>query len=64
MHRLFSEAEFAKLKAKAYQGLEHLDAGVDRDLFSKAIISVVSDKQHRHPVIAGVIRNFFKPTVP
>ena len=41
---------------------KRLDAGVDMDLFSKTIISVVGDKHHRHPVISGVTRNLFRAT--
>jgi hypothetical protein len=32
------------------------------DLFSKTVISVVGDKHHGHPVIAGVTRNLFRAT--
>jgi hypothetical protein len=42
--------------------MKRLDAGVDIDLFSKAIISVVGDKHHSHPVISGVTRNLFRVT--
>jgi hypothetical protein len=45
------KAEVAKLEPKAFQVMERLDAGVDVDLFSKAIISV-----------AGVTRNLFRAT--
>jgi hypothetical protein len=42
--------------------MERLDTYVDVDLFSKTVISVVSDKHHRHPVITGVTRNLFRAT--
>ena len=56
------KAEITKLKSKAFQFMECLDTGVDVDLFSKTIISVVGDKHHSHPVIAGVTRNLFRAT--
>jgi len=60
MHMVFGEAEFAELKAKAFQVLERLDADVSIDLFSKAVVSVMGDEHHGHPVIAGVTRNLFR----
>jgi hypothetical protein len=42
--------------------MERLDAGVDIDLFSETVISVVGDEHHRHPVITGVTRNLFRAT--
>jgi len=54
------EAKITELKSKAFQLVERLNAGVDVDLFSKTVISVVSDKHHGHPVIAGVTRNLFR----
>jgi len=62
MDMVFSETEFAELKTKAFQVPKRLDAGVNRDLFSKAMKSVVGDKHHRHPVIAGVTRTLFRAT--
>jgi hypothetical protein len=56
------KTKVAELKPKPFQIMERLDAGVDVDLFSKTIISVVSDEHHRHPVIAGVTRNLFRAT--
>jgi hypothetical protein len=38
------------------------DAEVNLNLLSKAIISVMGDKHHRHPVITGVTRNLFRAT--
>jgi len=62
MHMVFSEIEFAKLKAKAFQVPKRLHAEVDRDLFSKAMKSVVGDKHHRHLVIASITRTLFRAT--
>ena len=56
------KAEVAELKTEVFEFMEHLDADVDVDLFSKTIISVVGDEHHRHPVIAGVTRNLFRAT--
>jgi hypothetical protein len=56
------EAEVAELKSEAFEFMERLDAGVDVDLFSKTVVSVMGDKHHRHPVIAGVTRNLFRAT--
>jgi hypothetical protein len=56
------EAEITELKTKSFQVPECLDADVDINLFSKTIVSVVSDEHHGHPVIAGVIRNLFRAT--
>ena len=56
------EAEVAELEPEAFQVVERLDADVNVDLFSKTIISVVGDKHHGHPVIAGVTRNLFRAT--
>ena len=56
------KTKVAELETKSFQVMERLYSGVDVDLFSKTIISVVSNKHHRHPVIAGVARNLFKTT--
>jgi len=56
------KAEVAELKPEAFEFMERLDADVDVDLFSKTIISVMGDKHHGHPVIAGVTRNLFRAT--
>ena len=42
--------------------MECLSAGVNVALFSKTVISFLGDKQHGHPVIAGVTRNLFRAT--
>src|SRR5512136_2860278 len=42
--------------------MERLDTDVNIDSFSKTIISVMGDKHHGHPVIAGVTRNLFRAT--
>jgi hypothetical protein len=42
--------------------MECLDTYVDVDLLSKTIISIMGDKHHRHPVIAGDTRNLFRAT--
>jgi hypothetical protein len=47
---------------EALQVMERPNAGVDIDLFSKTVISVVGFKHHGHPVIAGVTRNLFRAT--
>ena len=62
MYVVFSEAEFAKLKAKAFKVLERLDAGVDLAFFSEVPVSFVCWKHHGHSVIAGVILNLFRVT--
>ena len=56
------EAEVAELKPEAFQVVECLDADVDVDLFPEAVVSVVGDEHHGHPVIAGVTRNLFRAT--
>jgi hypothetical protein len=56
------KAKVTELKPKAFQIIECLDTGVDIEFFSKTVISVVGDKHHRHPVIAGVTRNLFRAT--
>jgi hypothetical protein len=56
------EAKVAELKTKALQLVKSLDTGVNIDLLSKTIISVVGDKHHRHPVITSVTRNLFRAT--
>jgi len=55
-----SKTEITELEAESFQVMERLDAGVNIDLFSVTVISVVGDKHHRHPVIAGVTRNLFR----
>jgi hypothetical protein len=62
MDMVHSETEVAKLEAESFQVMERLDADINVDLLSKAIISVVGDKHHRHPVIAGITRNLFRAT--
>ena len=54
------EAEVAELESEASEFMERLDADVYVDLFTKAIVSVVGDKHHRHPIVAGVTRNLFR----
>jgi len=54
------EAKVAELESKTFQLAKSLDAGVNVDLLSKTIISVVGDKHHGHPVISGVTRNLFR----
>ncbi len=56
------ESKVAELESKAFQLVKSLDAGVNVDLLSKTIISVMGDKHHGHPVIAGVTRNLFRAT--
>ena len=57
-----SEAKVTEFEAESFQIMERLNAGVNIDLFSETVISVVGDKHHRHPVIAGVTRNLFRAT--
>jgi hypothetical protein len=57
-----SKTEVAEFKSEAFQVMECSYACVDVDLFSEAAISIVGDKHHRHPVIAGVTRNLFRAT--
>ena len=54
------EAEVAELEPEAFEFMERLGADVDVDLFSEAVVSVVSDEHHGHPVVAGVTRNLFR----
>ena len=54
------KSEITEFKPEAFEFMERLDAGVDIDLFSKTIISVVGDEHHGHPVISGVTRNLFR----
>ena len=54
------EAEVAKLKPEAFEVTKCLSTDIDIDLFSKTIISVMGDKHHGHPVIAGITRNLFR----
>ena len=56
------EAKVAELESKTFRLAKSLDAGVNVDLLSKTIISVVGDKHHGHPVIAGATRNLFRAT--
>jgi len=62
MDMVHRKTEVAKLEPEAFQAMERLDADINVDLFPKAIISVVSDKHHGYPVIAGVTRNLFRAT--
>ena len=56
------KTKVSEFKTESFQVVERLDTDVDVDLFSKAVISVVGDEHHRHPVIAGVTRNLFRAT--
>ncbi len=56
------KTKVSELKTESFQVVERLDADVDVDLLSKTVISVVGDKHHGHPVIAGVTRNLFRAT--
>ena len=60
MYMVFSEAEFAELKAKSFEVSERLDTSVDVALFPEISVSFVCGKHHGHPVIAGVTRNLFR----
>jgi hypothetical protein len=54
------EPEVAELKPKSLQIMERLDTDVNIGLFSETSIPVVGDKNHRHPIVAGVSRNLFR----
>jgi hypothetical protein len=56
------KTKVAELESESFQAMERLDAGVDIDLLSKTVISVVGDKHHGDPVTASVIRNLFRAT--
>jgi hypothetical protein len=62
MYVVFSKAEFAELKPKAFKVPERLDTGVDVAFFSEVPVSFVCWKHRGHPVIVGVIRNLFRVT--
>jgi len=62
MYMVQGETKITELKPKSFQVMERLDTGVDIELLSKTVISVMGDKHHRHPVIAGVTRNLFRAT--
>jgi hypothetical protein len=55
-----SKTKITELKPEAFEVMERLDAGVDIDLFSETVVSVMGDEHHRHPVIACVTRNLFR----
>jgi len=57
-----SETKVTELEAESFQVMERSDAGVNVDLFSKTVVSVMGNEHHRHPVIAGVTRNLFRAT--
>ena len=57
-----SKTKITELKPKTFQVMERLDADVNVDLFSKTLISVVSHKHHRHPIVACVTHNLFRAT--
>ena len=59
---VFSEAEFAELKAKAFQVVECLGAGVDVALFSEVSVSVMCGEHHGDPVVSCVSRWLFIAT--
>ena len=62
MYMVHGKAEVAKLEPESFKFMERLDADVNVDLPSETSIPVVGDKNHRHPVIAGVTRNLFRAT--
>jgi len=57
---VYGEAEVIELESESFQVKERSNAGVDVNLFSKTVISVVGDKHYRYPVIAGLTRNLFR----
>ena len=57
-----SKTKITELKPKTFQVMARLDTGVDIDLFSKTVISVVGNKHHGHQVITGVTLTLFRDT--
>jgi len=55
-----TKPKFSKLKSEAFQVPERLGASVDMGLFPETVISFFSCEHHSHPVIAGVMHNFFR----
>ena len=60
MNMIARETKILELKTKSFQFIKPLDAGVDVRLLPETVIPVLSDKNHRHPVISGVTRNLFR----
>jgi len=58
------EYEVAELKSEAFEFIERLDTGVNVDLFSKTILSIVSEQHHRHPAILRVSPAIFLELPP
>ena len=59
MYMVFSEAEFAELKAKSFEVSERLDTGIDVTLFPEITVPVVCRKHHSYPIVSCVMRQLF-----
>jgi len=59
MNVIACETKILEFKAESFEFKKSLDAGVDVRLLPETVIPVLSDKNHRHPVISGVTRNLF-----
>ena len=62
MNMIASKTKILEFKTKFFEFIKPLDAGVDVRLLPETVIPVLSDKNHRHPVISGVTRNLFRAT--
>ena len=62
MYVVFGEAEFAKLKTKAFQIPERLGTDIDVALFSEVSVSFMCWKHHGYPVVSCVDRWLFIAT--
>ena len=56
------KTKLAELKTKTFQLPERFGTGVNVRLIPETFISLMGDKHHGHPVIAGVTRNLFRAT--
>ena len=62
MDMIQGKSKITELEPEAFKLMKCLDTDVDVDLLPKTILSVMGDKHHGHPVIAGVTRNLFRAT--
>jgi hypothetical protein len=60
MDMVHRKTEVTEFKSEAFQVPERLGASVNMGLFPETVISFFSSKHHGHPVIAGVMNNFFR----
>ena len=56
------KSKITKFKSEAFHFIERFGTGIYMILFSKTIISLLGNKNHRYPTIAGVTRNLFRAT--